>query len=202
MRNIFTIAAIATMTSALGSTVLSVTGQSSITTGQDVLVNVSYSSTTADLYAFQMDLQFPSFLELNTVTEEGYFASNGCCFSAGTVNSTTNTVSLIFDSLSGANPGVLSTPLVGLDFTALMAGSGSVTIPQNEDLVLVDSNGNPLTPNSVNGLNVVVTDSSARQGGGPPPPPSDTPEPASVLLICGGMLCIAGKWKFSKGQGQ
>ena len=52
------------------------------------------------LTGFQFDLIFPSFLQANFVSEQGYFLANGVFFSAGTIDNTALNITGISDALT------------------------------------------------------------------------------------------------------
>lgn len=137
-----------------------------------VSVNVSVSNVT-DLFAFEFDLIFdPSVLSAQSVTEGGYFLSNGVSFSPGTIDNTAGTISFIGDSLSGPGPGASDTLLVTALFTAIAPGSTQVS-PEN--IILLDSNLSSIAAS---------TSASMVNVSGVP-----TPEPDSLGLV-GGMISV------------
>lgn len=122
---------------AQAATITSSTPQSSYNANEAIPVDVSISNVT-DLYAFQFDLAFdPAVLSAQSVSEDGYFSSNGVAFLPGTVDNTAGTISFIADTLSGSGPGFTgSTQLATITFTALADGITSIS---PTELILLDS---------------------------------------------------------------
>lgn len=132
---------------------------------------------------YQFDLLFPTFVQVTGVTEDGYFASAGCCFGYGSIDNINGVISGISDI---AFPGLTSLDdLVTITFTAVAPGTGSFSF---QNSFLSDENGNALQL-IVQPAVVLVQTPTGDGGTGNGPAP--TPEPASVLLL-GSALVVLG----------
>ncbi len=131
--------------------------------------------------AFQFNVDYPSFLTFDSITEEGLFGMDGSGFFYD--DSTTGVVAGISDALTGSlteTPGDIDT-LVTLQFTATGTGDDFITIDPSS-ILLLDANYNSINPDpsSVFSSEVISTLSS---------PGSSTPEPSTfiplgVLAVC------------------
>jgi hypothetical protein len=136
--------------------------------GSSFQLNVTLSGFP-DIVGFQFDVSYPSFLNLDTVTEGGFFAANGVTFSPGTAG--VGTVTGISDVL--ISPGVPDPDtLVILGFTATGPGSGVVSL---DNIVLLDSTFSTAIVDQTDPAIVTVTSSA------------DVPEPESWVLVLIGL---------------
>jgi hypothetical protein len=153
---------------------LYVSSPATVNVGDPVTVEVDISLAPDEgLYAFQLDVLFPAFLQADSVTELGYFASGGCCFSPGLIDNTGLSVTSIFDSLTGNDLMVSSGPLFEVTFTALATGTGTVSIDP-DTAILLDGNFNELSLDTSSGTVTAIT-----------------PEPSTALLLVGGAGLLA-----------
>jgi hypothetical protein len=132
----------------------------------------------ADLYAFQFDVMFdPLRVQAQEVLEGDFLSADGAAtfFLPGAIDNTAGTVSFTANTLLGPGPGVTGDGLlVRLLFQAIGAGPSEL---QFGDVVLLDS--------ALTQFDVVATggaiDVSAQ---------ASVPEPASALLIAGGLAVL------------
>lgn len=128
-----------------------------------------------DLYAFQFDLKFnPAVVAANSVTEGDFLPLAGSTiFDGGTIDNTSGTISLIFDTLSSAIAGSSGTGVLAtFSFTALAVGDPRLEIV---NITALDSSFDDLT------LTQLAT------------PVSGVPEPATWLLAAGALAAICGR---------
>jgi hypothetical protein len=144
----------------------------SVAPGGSFQLNVTLSGFP-DIVGFQFDVFYPDFLELDTVTEGGFFAANGVTFSPGAPG--VGTVSGVSDVL--ISPGVPDPDvLMFLDFTATAPGTGAVSL---DNIILLDSS---FTETAVDQNNAAAVTSAA----------NPVPEPSTwLLMLMGGALLLA-----------
>lgn len=138
-------------------------------------------ATVSDLFAFQFDLGFdPTVLSATGITEGLFLAGGGSTFFIpGTIDNGVGTVSATADSLIGATSGVNGNgTLAEVQFTALAAGMSSITL---SNVQLLDSN--------LSSIPFVTADGSVGVAGA-----ATVPEPSSVLLFAGALVCIS-RWQ-------
>ena len=155
---------------AFADAVLSVSSPATVAQGSTFDVEVDISGA-ADLYAYQLDLDFnPSVLQATgTITEGGFFQSGGG-FVPGTVDNTAGTITFNADTLLGPGPGLSGGgQLIIFEFDALAAGASGLDLA---NITLLDSNLNNIDFTSTNG-SVTVS------GSGPVP----TSEPSVLLFL-------------------
>lgn len=154
---------------------LYVSSPAAVMVGDPVTVEVDVSLAPGEtLFGFQMDVLFPSFLEAESVTELGYFATDGCCFFPGFIDNTVQDITFLSDTLSGSDLMTNSGALFNVTFTALAPGMDSVTIDPTTVILLSDPNGDQL-PVDISAGTVTAT----------------TPEPSTALLLFGGAGMLA-----------
>ncbi len=131
-----------------------------------------------DIVGFDLDIAFPSFLTLNSVIEDGYFAANGVSFTPGAAGP--GSVTGIADVLT--SPGAIPDPdtLVVLTFLATGAGTGTISFTRTD---LVDSSFNFAIIDQLNDASVTV------DGG------AQIPEPAAVFSTA---LGLSAMWWFAR----
>lgn len=155
---------------------ISVSSPSPVSAGDTVTVEVDVSLAPGEgLYAFQMDLDFPSFLQADSVTELGYFNTDGCCFFPGITDNVGDSITFITDSLTGNDLMVNSGALFDVTFTATAPGTDSVTIDPTTVYLLSDSSGDQLSVDISPGTVTV----------------NPAPEPSTALLLAGGAGLLA-----------
>jgi hypothetical protein len=134
-----------------------------LSVGETVNLDVILS-TDAQVAGFQFDLLFPTFLQvLSDPTEQGFFASDGCCFSSGSIDNVNGSISGIVDAAgSGADTG--ADILVSILFTAAVPGAGQIEF---QNVALSDPNGLPITVDFVSPASVTAT----------------TPEPSTWAMV-------------------
>jgi hypothetical protein len=154
---------------------------STASTGSTFAVDVNISSVT-DVYDYQFDLSFnPAVLQATSVLEGAFLPTGGATFFVpGTIDNIGGNITFNADTLLAAISGVSGGgTLVVLDFTALAPGTSDLTIPNNADLILQDSTG-ALISSTQTGASVTVQGASA------------VPEPSALMLLCAGLLALAG----------
>lgn len=149
-----------------------------VTEGDIFTLKVNLSSDNPSINGFDFEVTFPSFLNVISVTEQGYFAANGSGISP-TIDNANGNVSGIFDA--AASPDNLANPgpdtLVAIQFQALVPGSGTVAVvcDNNNDCanfpMLADSNFNSIPVDQL--LSATVTAS----------PSSPVPEPSFIVPL-------------------
>lgn len=101
-------------------------------------------SGVSDVYAFELDVSFPSSLVQARRVADGTFLSGGgtTYFSKGTIDNGSGTISHIFGTLVSAPSGASgSGTLVNITFQAVTAGTPEITLTK---VTLLDSNLNPI----------------------------------------------------------
>jgi hypothetical protein len=143
--------------------------------GVDVMV-----SDIADLYIYQFSLAFnASVLQAGTVSLGNFLEGSGLptLGDPGMVDNVAGTISYTFNTLLGPEAGVAGSGLLlHIDFDTLAAGSSALNF---SDLLFLDSRGNDIAVNAVNGS---VTVAAA---------PVDVPEPATWMLVGLGAVAAA-----------
>jgi|GEM_PF-5260027 len=132
-----------------------------------ITVTLSDDSGANSVAGFQFDLQFtPTILQVESITEEGYFANNGLTgLTIATINNTAGTITLIADTAATPeNPGT-GDPLVAIAFSAIDSGSSPITIA---NAIISDSQLHQIASTEVN--TTVIAQASV-------------PEPKSFLLV-------------------
>jgi len=166
-------------------------GLSNVAQGSAFNMDVVLQSYETDIFAFDFEVTFPSFLNVLGVTESGYFGANGVLGLSPTIDNTNGVISGLYDAAAAPNnvvgDGLTQDSIVSIVFFAVATGSGSVNIEcdNGNDCanypMLSDGSFNPLGVDFI--LPGSVTVVPADSGGGPPPPQQgDVPEPASALL--------------------
>jgi hypothetical protein len=138
--------------------------------GQMVTVDVAIDQVT-DLYGWQFDLTFdPTIVSALQVTEDGFLATGGATFFIpGSIDNVGGTVTATADSLETAIAGVTGGGLLAqFQFQTLALGTTALSI---SNIMLVDSNINPIMASSTDGA-IVVT-----------PEPSELAPLACCLLV-------------------
>jgi hypothetical protein len=103
--------------------------------------------------AFAFDVVFPTFLQVLTdPTEDGLFATAGCCFSWSSIDNVGGVISGLNDFSFAPDSGI--DPVVDIQFTAVAAGSGQVTL---QNVSLSDMDGNAIDFGGVIGGEVSAT---------------------------------------------
>lgn len=149
----------------------------SVALGNALNVDVEIQNVT-DLYGFQFDLSFgPTLLQATSVTEDGFLPSGGSTFFIpGTIDNVGGSVTFTADALIGAVSGVSGSGLLAqIGFTTVGAGTSSLDL---SNVLLLDSAGNSIDAQLTGGSATVNPNG---------PAPSPVPEPASGLLLAGGL---------------
>ena len=150
----------------------------SFSVGDTITVDIGVSYVP-DLYDYQFSLAFdPHALRADSITEAPFFANTGrSFFTPGTIDNTSGVLSLTADTLFGPGPGLVGPGLLATaQFTALAAGSTSITLAPLSDLVLEDSQGNT--------LGYVAQSSDILVGN------TAVPEPSTVSLLLVGLAFL------------
>jgi hypothetical protein len=146
-----------------------------VTVGQTVTTDVNVTLGEGEgIFAYQLDILFPAFLQADAVTELGYFAIQGLSFSAGSIDNGGLRISLVGDALSGSDLMTTSGPLFQIDFTAIASGTDVVTV-DSASVTLLDGNLNDVPFDISPGTVTVLA----------------TPEPSTALLLLTGMGLLA-----------
>jgi hypothetical protein len=148
----------------------------------------SFGTGPSDLYGFNFDLTYnPAVVQAVSIQEQGYFAQNGLGLGYNLVQ---GLITNINDVVAGPGPGenlqdavepFAADTLFAITFEAVGQGQTTITIPDNADLFLSDSNGNLTTP-IVGSDNVIVY---------PVTGPPTAPEPAAIALAGGGLVLLS-----------
>ena len=151
-------------------------------TGDSVTISINISNVT-DLYGFQFDLTFaPGTLSAVSIDEGAFLPLVGSTFFLpGSIDNTLGIIAFTADSLLGPGPGSDGNgTLAVLTLKGLTTGTSSLDL---SNVLLLDSNLNPISVNLQNGSVAVTSNTVA------------TPEPNSlVLLIVGiGMTLVLRK---------
>lgn len=166
--------------------VLSVSSPTSVSQGGTFDVEVDISGA-ADLYAYQLDLDFNSSVlqATGTITEGSFFQSGGG-FVPGTVDNTAGTIAFNADTLLGPGPGLSGGgQLIVFEFNALAAGTSGLDLA---NIILLDS--------GLNNINFTSTDGSVTVTGSGPVP---TPEPSTLVLLASALGSLALLFIFKRG---
>ena len=157
-----------------GVTILSIDPASStVNSGNSLTLDVNISDVT-DLYGFGFDLSFdPGILSAVSIAESSFLSGAGTTFFIpGTIDNTAGTITFTADSLIGPGPGVNgSGTLAILTLSGLITGSSNVNF---SNVLLLDSNLNPIDANTQSGT-VTVTSSTS------------VPEPSTLVLLFAAM---------------
>jgi hypothetical protein len=132
-------------------------------------------STDAEIAGFQFDLLYPTFLNVTGVTEEGYFAANGCCFSYDPPDNVNGDVTNVLDAIVGPTGLTGSDTLVSIQFEAVGTGTGEVSLNPST-LILSDDDFNQIPVDTLNSADVTA---------------SAAPEPSSLALAGAAALLLA-----------
>src|SRR5438128_2587979 len=116
-------------TVAASAATIGITPSTTTTTSGPVSLNVTVTDVSS-LYGFQFDVVYaPASLAATSVTETGYFATNGVFFAPGTINNSTGRITNVADALSGATPGFFgSGNLTTVNFNVLASATSAVTL--------------------------------------------------------------------------
>jgi hypothetical protein len=141
-----------------------------------VTVTLSDNASANSVSGFQFDIDFsPSILQATSITEEGYFASNGVFgLTTATIDNTHGTITLIADAAGTPEDPGTGDPLVGIAFNAIGSGTSPITIAN----VIISNGQNSLSviPDTARNTSVQVQTSSA------------VPEPGTGMLAVMGIL--------------
>jgi hypothetical protein len=154
--------------------IISLSSPSAVTIGNAVEIDLSIDLDPGEtLYAYQVNINFPLFLQADSVTELGYFAANGVG-ATPTIDNTGRVVS-VFSSLSGSDILSSDDSLFRITFSTLATGSGLAEIDPSL-LILLDGSFSDVT---VNGLTPASVEVNA------------VPEPATILGVAAGLAAVA-----------
>jgi hypothetical protein len=92
------------------------------------ITDVSITTDATNLFGFQFDLLFPTFLNVTGVTEQGFFFNNGCCFLYDAPDNSAGTVTNVLDASFGSPESTGTDTLVSFQFLVVGPGSGSVNL--------------------------------------------------------------------------
>jgi len=151
-------------------------GQTTLGSVQDYAVNID---DVSDLYGYQFSINYDArYLRAVGVTEGGFLATGGNTFGdTGLIDNGAGTISLIFNSLIGAVPGVSGSGLLAnIRFEAIGVGNAALSFG---DVLFLDSSSNDIALDAVS-AQLAVVDGVA-----------EVPEPASILLIGAGVAGFA-----------
>ena len=162
-----------------------------VNVGDTLFLNVDIFADD-HIFGYQFDLLFPNFLNLDTagITEEGFFAANGCCFGIdpSQIDNASGTVTNVLDAVFGPDglPNNTFDTLIQFKFTAVAPGSGQFNLA---NIILSDDNFNSLSVDSPFPVDVTANVGAPIQQ---PPVDASAPEPAGILLLTGGLLVLIG----------
>ncbi|MBL8209343.1 MAG: hypothetical protein JNK87_01450 [Bryobacterales bacterium] len=174
---------LAGLTSAFGATLTVLPDTNSLFTGQTLTVEIQ--ADAPDLFSYMLDVQYPLFLALQSVTAQGTFGAWGIGIAYDA--SVPGTLTLVNDAL--ILPGFTGPEtLFTIEFEAIAEGTGEIRIdPLSVVLVGLDTNFDviDIPLDSVSAASVVVT---AQQS------PVDVPEVSSGwMALLGVALCLMGR---------
>ena len=167
------VGALLVVTSVSAAPVVAITGPSTITPGQPLLLNVSATGFT-DLYAYQFDVIFnPAVFKATGVSEGSFLSTVGSTFfDGGVADNTTGMISFIFDTLIGPGPGASGSgdlAHLAFDVKGALLSVGSFQIV---NFTALDS--------SFNTINALLQGTSVT-----------VPEPSALALVLGALgLCF------------
>jgi Cohesin domain/PEP-CTERM motif len=146
----------------------------SVVAGSSFFLDVNITGVT-DLFSFSFDLAYdPALLAVNEIVEGGFLQSAGTFFSAGDPPAG-GSVTNIFDVVLGAVSGVDGDgTLARINFTALAAGTSTVSL---SNLFMLDS--------TISGISASTLDGSVTAS---VPTASPIPEPGTMVLVGTGLL--------------
>lgn len=156
--------------------IISLSSPGPVSVGSPIEIDLTIDFEPGEtLYAYQVNLTFPLFLQAGSVTELGYFAAN----SVGLVPTIDNTLGQlsVFSSLSGSDALAFADSLFRVTFDTTGVGSGQVGFDLS-GLILLDTNFADLPVSAANPASVQVADVS------------ETPEPSTVLTVSAGFAAV------------
>lgn len=160
---------------ALGAATISITPASpTVFLGDAITLNVMVDGATTDLYGYQFSLSYnPAILQAMSVSDGGLLGTTGN-FTSGLIDNTAGSLTLVYDFLNGAVPGV-SGPgmLASIIFQATGLGISDVEFLPSGDLVISDSLGLEISSTGVS-ARVQVAD-------------TPIPEPGSLACVIAGL---------------
>ncbi len=184
---------------ASAASVFTVAAPSSVTAGSTINVDVALTLGSGDVVqGYQIDLDFPSFLSAQSLTESGYFATNSVIggISFDTIDPTAISITTIYDQLDAADQLPGDTVLFTIDFLVTGTGTGTISVNPVTALLYGPLDMNPAasgfglpTPVDFSVSDAMLTASSS------------TPEPASWLLFAGALTLFAGHCQRPFGAG-
>jgi len=134
-----------------------------------VLVPDATTSPAADIFGYNFDVVFPTFLTFVGADEEGYFLDNGIGASWDTPTGPA-VVNNINDFIAGPDGMTSPDDILRLNFLVTAAGEGTIDL-FNESLTDANFNFLPVNPTAAEGL-------GTQDAPGP-----TTPEPAAFFLM-------------------
>lgn len=143
--------------------------------GSTVSVDVLISGIS-DLYGYQFSLSFdPTILQASGVSEGSFLSSGGNTFGGtGTINNSLGSIEMVFNTLIGPVPGVSGNgTLAQISFNVTGAGSSALNF---SNAIFVDPNIADLPLQIQNGSLQALP----------------VPEPASYLMLLGGLAALGG----------
>ncbi len=168
--------AVACCGAALAGTLSLAPPASTVPLGSPVTLDVNITDVSG-LYAYQFDINFnPAVLAATGVAEGVLFSSAGpTFFDPGTIDNAAGTITLIYDSLSGAVPGVGPNGTIAtISFNAIGYGTSSVDLA---NVSLLDSELGDIEA-TLSGATVTVADSTT------------VPDPAPFGLLLAALAAI------------
>jgi hypothetical protein len=146
----------------------------SVTVGDTLSLDVTLDATDP-VFGYQFDLNYPTFLNFLSATEEGDFFNDG-------IN---GIVANVLDSLFGGSPFTSPGTMVNFQFTVVGIGTGSFSLA-NE--LLPDDMGNPLEIDPV--VPVSITSSAATA-----PPTAPEPSTTALAILATAFVCWRSRAK-------
>jgi len=137
-----------------------------------------------DLAAYQFDVLFPTFLNVNSVSTApgSFFDTNGIGVGYLDLDNTNGTLTYVFNALSGGGPGLTGDGILArIEFTAIAAGGpGQITLADPGGMgILFDTTYSIPLDVTLQGASVSV---------------NEVPEPGTQwLLAFGAAMCFIGR---------
>jgi len=162
----------------------------SVTVGDTLSLDVTLDATDP-VFGYQFDLNYPTFLNFLSATEEGDFFNDGINGLGGgppiydPPDDINGIVANVLDSLFGGSPFTSPGTMVNFQFTVVGIGTGSFSLA-NE--LLPDDMGNPLEIDPV--VPVSITSSAATA-----PPTAPEPSTTALAILATAFVCWRSRAK-------
>jgi hypothetical protein len=115
-------------------------------------------TATDPVFGYQFDLNYPTFLNFLSVTEEGDFAVNGICGPPSpcydTPDDVNGIVTNVLDALTGSDPATSPETIVNFQFTVVGSGTASFSLA---NIFLTDDSADTLEVDPVDDVSITAT---------------------------------------------